>query len=195
MLKMQGRPGAADSLAAIRDEPDLRLAANNYAWAAANGPHSAELLLEWGNVLHAIGEFDEAAKKFARAAEFSPADPQPWLKVAIAHLDHVNDKRNEKPELLQLLIALGASANYLGWSSKDDPSSDFIVRIKGAIGRSAAEDAGAFSKCLEVGHVQPDTSASAGTAKLKACVDQAIYLINDRNIDAVNAAASKRAAR
>jgi tetratricopeptide (TPR) repeat protein len=195
MLKTQQRQGATDALAAISgtDELDeLRVAANHYAWAAAYGPQSAELLIEWGNVLHAIGDFDEAAKKFRRAAEFSPDDPKPWLNIAIAHLDHVNDKRNQKPELLQLLIALGASANYLGWSSKEEPSSDFIDRIKQALARSGTEDAESFSKCVEPSPTAPDTSTSSGIATLKACVDEAIYRINDHNIDAFNASANKK---
>src|SRR5262249_19757786 len=131
----------------VNDEPDLRRAANFYAWAAANGPQSADLLIEWGNVLQAIGDFDEAAKKFTRAAEFRPGDPKPWLNVAVLHPDLVNDRRNEKPELLQVLIALGASANYLVWSPKEEPPSDFIGRIKNALARSSPEDAKSFSDC------------------------------------------------
>jgi tetratricopeptide (TPR) repeat protein len=193
MLKPQQRPGATDALTAISrpDEADLRVAANHYAWAAANGPQSAELLIEWGNVLHAIGEFDEAARKFGRAAEFNPDDPKPWLNIAIAHLDHVNDKRNQKPELLQLLIALGASANYLGWSAKEEASSDFIDRIKRALARSGTEDAESFRKCVE----PSPTATISGIATLKACVDEAIYRINDHNIDAFNASANKKADR
>jgi tetratricopeptide (TPR) repeat protein len=141
MLKIQQRQDATGALAASGgpDELDeLRVAVKHYAWAAARGPQSAELLTEWGNVLHAIGEFDEAAKVFGRAAEFSPNDPKPWLKIAIAHLDHVNDKPGEKLELLQLLIALGASANYLGWRSDEEPPIS-LTGSGGRFRRSGAE--------------------------------------------------------
>ena len=202
-LKTQQRQGDTGVLAAISgpDKLDeLRVAAKHYAWAAAYGPQSAELLIEWGNVLHAIGDFDEAAKKFRRAAEFSPDEPKPWLNIAIAHLDSVNDKGTE-PVLLQLLIALGASANYLGWRSKEEPSSEFIDQIKQALARFGTEDAESFSKCVDAGHTAPDTSTSSGIersqaiATLKACVDQAIDRINHHNIDAYYSSANKKADR
>ena len=203
ILKTQQRQGTTKALAAIggRDEQDgLRVAAGHYAWAAAYGPQSAELLVEWGNVLNAIGDFDEAARKFRRAAEFSPDEPKPWLNIAVAYLDRVNDKGTE-PTLLELLIALGASTNYLGWSSKEEPSSEFIDRIKRALARFGTEDAESFSKCVNPGHTESDTSTSTGVERLqaiamiKACVDQAIDRINDHNIDAYNLSADKKADR
>jgi tetratricopeptide (TPR) repeat protein len=195
LMKTQRRSSATDLSAAVSgpDEPELRVAANHYAWAAANGPQSAEMFIEWGKVLHAIGEFDEAAKKFGRATEFSPDDPKPWLNIAIAHLDHAN----QEPTPLQLLIALGASANYLSWSSKEEPSADFIDRIKRVLARSVTEDAESFSKCMKPSPTEPDTSTSSSIersqaiAMLKACVDEAIYRINDHNIDAVSARESR----
>jgi tetratricopeptide (TPR) repeat protein len=203
VLKIQQSSGATASTAiSAPDEPELLVAEKHYHWAADNGPQSAELLMEWGNVLHAIGDFDKAAEKFQRAAESSPDDPKPWFNIAIAHLDKVNDKRIQKPDLwLQLLIALGASADYLNWNSMEEPSSDFIDRIKRALARSGTEDAELFSKCMEPSPYAPDTSTGSGTehsqanAMLKTCVDEAIYRINDHNIDAFNASDNKTAHR
>jgi hypothetical protein len=193
MLKTQQRTGLTDAFTAISepDELELRVAAAHYAWAAANGPLSAELLIEWGNVLHSISKFDEAAEKFALAADFNSSDPKLRRNIAIAYLDGVYHKPNANTPLLQLLIALGASANYLGWSSNEDPSSDFIDRIKRALTQSGhPEDVDSFSKCVEPSPTAPDTSAGSGIerqqaiATLKVCVDQAIDQINSHNINA-----------
>jgi len=99
------------------------------------------------------------------------------------------------------LIALGASTNYLGWSSKEEPSSEFTARIRRALGRFGIEDAESFSQCVEPGYSAPDTSIgssierSQAIATLKACVDQAIDRINRRNIDAYYSSADKKADR
>jgi tetratricopeptide (TPR) repeat protein len=204
MLKAQqqqkGVAGAWSATSGPGERERLRLAADHYAWAVAYGPQSAELFVEWGNVLHAIGNFNEAAEKFRRAAEFSPDDPKPWLNIAVAHLDRINDSGTE-PALLDLLIALGASTNYLGWSSKEEPSSEFTAQIRQALGRFGIEDAESFSQCVEPGYSAPDTSIGSGIersqaiATLKACVDQAIDRINRRNIDAFYSSADKKADR
>ena len=89
---------------------------------------------------NAIGNFNEAAEKFRRAAEFSPDEPKPWLNIAVAHLDRIKTAA-QSPASLDLLIALGASTNYLGWSSKEEPSSEFTAQIRQALGRFGIEDA------------------------------------------------------
>jgi len=192
MLKNQHKGGAASAWAAIGgpEERDLRTAAAYYAWVAANGPLSGDLLVEWGNVLYAIGEFDEAANKFAQAADFSPHDTTTLLNIATAYLDGVDNKPDPDRPLLQLLIALGASANYLGWSSNEEPSSDFIDRIKRALTHSGhPEDAASFGRCVET---KPPADMSFGStgehwqaiAGLRVCVGRAIDQINRHNIDA-----------
>ncbi|MGD9884131.1 MAG: tetratricopeptide repeat protein [Reyranella sp.] len=165
-------------------------AANRYAAAAANGPQSVGLFLEWGDVLRAKGEFDGAVERYLRAADLSPGDATPRLSIAIAYLDRVG--HGPEPAVpIHLLVALGASSSYLSWASNGSPDPTFIGRVVRALGRSGhAEDGAAFKFCLE------EALNSTGTpddhdverwklaAALKLCIDEAIEQVNGRVVAA-----------
>ena len=164
----------------------LRDAAGRYATAAAKGPQSAELFVEWGNVLRAIGDFDGAVEKYLRAADLNPTDSGPRLNIAVAYLDRVTYGPNPANPL-HLLVALGASSDYLAWSSEGGPYPSFIPRVEQALARSGhAEDVDSFRKCLVPS--TPGTPADPGVdrwkaaAALKICVDQGIEQVNHRII-------------
>jgi tetratricopeptide (TPR) repeat protein len=168
-------------------------AASRYAVAAANGMQSADLFVEWGNVLHGKGEFDGAVEKYLRAADLSPGDAAPRLSIATAYLDRVG--YGPTPAVpIHLLVALGASSDYLSWASSGSPDPTFIGRVVRALDRSGhGEDSEAFKTCLQ------DALGEAGTpddpeverwklaAALKLCIDKAIEQVNARVVAAPRA--------
>jgi len=168
-------------------------AASRYVAAAANGPQSAGLFVEWGDVLRGKGEFDGAVDKYLRAADLSPGDAAPRLSIAVAYLDRVG--HGPAPAVpLHLLVALGASSSYLSWGSKGGPDPTFIGRVVRALGQSGhGEDGAAFKACLEEaleGAAAPDDSRVAGWklgAALKLCIDRAIARVNGRVVAAPRA--------
>jgi tetratricopeptide (TPR) repeat protein len=173
-------------------------AAQRYASAAAKGPISASLYTEWGNVLRASGDFAGAVEKYLWAADLNPADTSPRLNMAIAFLDRI-EYGPAPADPFELLVALGASSDYLSWTSDGGPYPSFVPRITGALGRSGhVEDGDAFKKCMTPAVATPTVTvagpASApanaeiarwkATAELKYCVDRAIEQINNRIIAA-----------
>lgn len=165
-------------------------AANRYAAAAANGPQSAELFVEWGSVLRAKGEFDDAVAKFVRAADLSPGDAAPRLNIAITYLDRVGHG-SEPAVPIHLLVALGAASDYLSWASDGSPDPTFIGRIVRALDRSGiSEDSKTFNSCVQealdtVGTPDdPEVERWKVAAALKLCIDKAIERVNGRVVAA-----------
>lgn len=165
-------------------------AANRYATAAANGPQSAGLFIEWGDVLRAKGEFDGAVEKYLRAADLSPGDAAPRLSIAIAYLDRVG--HGPSPAVpIYLLVALGASSSYLSWASSGSPDPTFIGRVVRALDRSGdSREGAAFKSCLEESLYAPGTPDDPDmerwkvAAALKLCIDKAIEQVNRRVVAA-----------
>ena len=168
-------------------------AASRYAAAVANGPQSAGLLVEWGDVLRGMGEFDGAVDRYLRAADLSPGDAAPRLRIAVAYLDRVG--HGPVPAVpIHLLVALGASSAYLSWASRGDPDPTFIGRVVRALDRSGhGEDATVFKTCLEEALDPAGASDARGekrwklTAALKLCIDKAIEQVNGRVVAAPRA--------
>jgi tetratricopeptide (TPR) repeat protein len=182
--------GQPDELAMLRD------AAGRFATAAAKGPQSAELFIEWGNVLRGIGDFDGAVEKYLRAADLDPANSTPRLNIAVTYLDRV-EHGPAQANPLHLLVALGASSDYLAWNSEGGPYSGFSQRIQQALARSGhAEDADSFKKCLAADDAapgapsDPDLDRWKAAAALKTCIDPGIEQVNRRNIAAPRAPAA-----
>lgn len=168
-------------------------ASQRYASAAAKSPASASLFTEWGNVLRASGDFGGAVEKYLRAADLNPADSTPRLNMAIAFLDRAQYGPTPA-DRFHVLVALGASSDYLSWASHGGPYPGLGARIGGALARSGhVEDAEAFDKCLNPPSTavtiarpppEPDVARWKLAAELKHCVDRAIEQINNRIIAA-----------
>ena len=205
MLQAHRRTHSGNVSVAIGQPAELAMlndAASRYASAAGHGPQSAELFVEWGNVLRAIGDFDGAVEKYLRAADLSPGDPRPRLNIAIAYLDRVEYQPSQATPI-QVLVALGASSDYLAWSSEGGPYHGLSARIEQALARSGhPEDAVAFKKCLAPTVAAPTAPAAPGAppnpevdrwkaaAALKVCVDQTIGQVNGRIVAAPRAPAA-----
>ena len=168
-------------------------AASRYATAAANGPQSAQLFVEWGNVLHAKGEFDAAVDKYLRAADLGPGDAAPRLRIATAYLDRVG--HGPTPAVpIHLLVGLGAASGYLSWASDGSPDPTFIGRIVRALDRSGHdEDSEAFNACVMEAldttgtPDDPEMERWKVAAALKLCIDRAIERVDGRVVAAPRA--------
>ena len=181
----------------------LSAASERYGLAASKGEDSALFYLEWANILRVMGDFDGAVDKYRRAASQQPKTPGTRLDIAQVYLDKV--LYAPKPvDHLYLLIALGASADYLSWASDGGPYASLTSRIADALSRSGhAVDSEAFGKCVPAATAadaqqQPAEAQSARwrlTAELKVCIDQAIEMINNRVIAAERLRAARDEAR
>jgi tetratricopeptide (TPR) repeat protein len=197
LLMAHQRTKSGQTPVAMRQPAELALlshAAARYASAAGNGEASAAFLMEWGNILRAMGRFDEAVEKYGQAADRVPADVTPRLLIANTYLDKVA-YADAPVDHLFLLIALGASADYLSWASNGGPYPNLISRIGRALGQSGyVEDSLGFESCMASGGTaptspipaalsdDPQTSMWLQAATLKVCVDRAIDVINKRVI-------------
>lgn len=192
MLMAHRRTNSGQVSVAIGHPAELALlsdASQRYASAAAKSPASASLFTEWGNVLRASGDFGGAVEKYLRAADLNPADPTPRLNMAIAFLDRVQYGPTPA-DRFHVLVGLGASSDYLSWSSDGGP----YPSIGRALARSGhVEDAEAFDKCLKAPSAavavagpppEPEVARWKLAAELKYCVDRAIKQINNRIIAA-----------
>jgi tetratricopeptide (TPR) repeat protein len=198
MLQAHRRTHSGVVTVALGHPAELALltdASGRYA-TAAKGPQSAELFIEWGNVLRALGEFDGAVEKYLRAADLSPGDSGPRLNIAIAYLDRVEFRPAEVTPL-KVLIALGASSDYLAWSSEGGPYPGFTARIERVLALSGhAEDAELFKKCLAPTVASPGALQDAeidrwkAAAALKVCIDQTVDRVNGRIVAAPRAPAA-----
>ncbi|MFO1158345.1 MAG: hypothetical protein U1E60_05870 [Reyranellaceae bacterium] len=168
-------------------------AAKRYDTAATNGPQSAGMFVEWGNVLRAKGEFDGAVEKYLRAADLTPGDSGPRLNIAVSYLDRV--VYGPRPAVrLHLLVALGAASDYLSWASDGGPYPTFISRIERAVAKSERpEDVDEFKTCMTngLGSVgtsgEPEVEHWKAAATVKACIDKAIDQVNSRVVAAPRA--------
>jgi tetratricopeptide (TPR) repeat protein len=199
MLLAHRRTKSGQVSVALGQPTELALladAAQRYASAAAKGPISASLYTEWGNVLRASGDFGGSVEKYLRAADLNPTDTSPRLNMAVAFLDRV-EYAPAPAEPFHLLVALGATSDYLSWTSSGGPYPSFLPRLTRALARSGhAADVEAFRKCMTPAMAAPVTVAGPPTpadpeiarwkaaAELKYCVDRAIEQINNRIIAA-----------
>lgn len=159
-------------------------AAMRYSVAEANGVSAASFYIEWGNILRAMGHFDDAAARYSRAAERDPTDAISRLNITVNYLDRVIHAPAPSDPLF-LLIALGATSDYLAWASSGGPYNNLKARITRALARSGdGDDPDAFSACLESAAAAPPTDPTnsnwRAAAELKHCVDRAIDRINRR---------------
>lgn len=194
MLQAHRRTKSGLVTVAVGQPAELALladAAQRYASAVAAGAAPALLFLEWGNVLRASGDFTGAVDKYRRAADLNPADSTPRLNMAVAFIDRVS-YGPVPADTLHLLVALGATSDYLSWTSGGGPYPSLIPRLERAFARSGhADDAPAFTGCLKPSAIivasstpaeDPEIARWKAAAELKYCVDRAIERINNRII-------------
>lgn len=164
-----------------RDELALLEKASARYRAAASIASSPSLYMEFGNVLRASGNFDGAAEIYLRAADLVPDWFAPRLNLAIAYLDKVIHGKSPA-EPIHVLVALGASSNYLSWVSGGDPVPNLQAKIQGALETTGfPEDQAALTKCIDDLHA-PSGDKWRDLAGRRHCIDQAIQTISARVI-------------
>ena len=199
MLQAHRRTRSGVLAVALGHPAELELlneAASRYAAAAAKGIQSASLFVEWGNVLRAMGDFSGAVERYLRAADLNPGDSAPRLNMAIAYLDRVEYGPTPAAPI-HVLVALGASSDYLSWASDGGPYPSFIPRVERALARSGhTRDVETFRECLVPSFTAPGTPGDPevehwkAAAALKFCIDQAIEQVNRRVVAAPRAPAA-----
>jgi hypothetical protein len=203
MLMAHRRTRMADPGPAIdhADELDLLSKAASRYEAAAKGGETIVLFVEWGDVLRASGKFNDAVGKYARAAFLSPTDDSvPRLGIAAAYLDRVEYGR-APADPIHLVVALGATSDYLSWVAGGGLFSNITPRIERALERTGVpEDVEAFRACqAEAGFGKVERPFDLevekwkATATLKYCVNQAIERVNRRMVFAPMEAKSGKA--
>lgn len=110
------------------DENELLTGANaKLAAASERAPMGKLDYMYWGNVLRALGKYDEAVSRFRLAADLAPADSDPALNIAVAYADRVAFG----PPVAQpgdVLTALGALSDYLAWMTGEVPTQPWSTR-------------------------------------------------------------------
>lgn len=152
--------------------------------AAARNARSFSLFMDWGNVLRASTDFEGAVSKYLLAADLSPDRYEPRINLAIAYLERVI-YGNSPADPIEVLVALGATSNYLTWVSQGDPAPNLQAEIERALGATGfPEDLEKFNsfRAEALAHSTPDPWLYV--AGRKYCIDQAIRQVNARVISA-----------
>ena len=153
------------------EKAQLRKAVQLFEASQNQAKLTPQLLLQWGNALRALREFDKAIKRYQQAADMAPADYAPLLNVAVALLD----KSRDDPTMLQTRFeALRQTSSYLTWISDGGPFDTLPKKIAEALGD--APEAAAFDACRrnkEPYEADMKVRDMSHTAALKLCVDQA----------------------
>jgi tetratricopeptide (TPR) repeat protein len=159
----------------------LALAAARYQ-AAARNSRSQSLYMDWGNVLRASGDFDNAAAKYQLAADLAPDAWEPRINLAIAHLDRVVHG-GSPAETGHVLIGLGAASNYLSWTSGGDPTPNLQLKVEAALAKTGvAGDVTSFHSCYQMASATDPDDRWRSLAGRKRCIDEAILRLNERVI-------------
>jgi tetratricopeptide (TPR) repeat protein len=191
MAHRRNRSGTLDVAIGQPDELVMLKQANeSYEAAASAAPQPASVYVDWGNVLRAAGSFDAAVDKYAHAADLRPDMSAPKLNMTIAFLDRVGYGA-ARAEPIHVLVALGASSDYLSWVSDGGPYPNIIAKIEKALAHTGdPSDAEAFKACMLETASEPGTPGEPEVdrwkpaAALKICIDRAIDLINKRGREA-----------
>lgn len=187
MAHRRNRVGTVDVAIGQPDELALlKQAIDSYEAAANAAPQPASVYVDWGNALRASGRFDDAVGMYARAADLSPDDPTPRLNMTVAFLDRVG-YGPAQAEPIHVLVALGASSDYLSWVSGGGPYPNIVAKIRKALAHTGeSSDVGSFESCMaetvaETGTpAEPEVEHWKTAAALKICIDRAIDRINTR---------------
>jgi tetratricopeptide (TPR) repeat protein len=184
MITAHKRLKSGEETVALGNEEELatlQRSADKYA-AAGRYLKTAELFMDWGNSLRALGKFEEAADLYLRAADLAPDDAKPRLKVATAYLERV--KYSTPPaKSLHVLIALGAASNYFAWISSGPPFDDFLNRIESALANTeTVTDLALFQSCRPRPQADFEAKKMEYLAAAKNCVDQVIAQANGRSM-------------
>ncbi len=153
------------------ERAQLRAAVHQFEVSKGQAKLTRQFLMQWGNALRALREFDEAIKLYKRAADMAPDDYAPSLNIAVALLDKSGDDRRSLPARLE---ALKQISSYLTWVSDGGPFDTLPKKIAKALGDGP--EAAAFDACRrdsEPHEADVKVQDMSHTAALKLCVDQA----------------------
>jgi tetratricopeptide (TPR) repeat protein len=163
----------------------LTVAAARLADAEDRGPLSSLDYMYWGNILRALGKYDEAVAKYRMAADLAPGNSDPALNIAIAYIDRVGfGPPVARPG--DVLTALGALSDYLAWMTGGGPYTTIVERTRTMLGHTGAEvDLAEFDACYRTGFAAEPASTMPvdrwrAAATYKICVDAAIDRVNAR---------------
>ena len=159
----------------------LKLAAARYE-AAERNARPQSLYMDWGNVLRASGDFENAAGKYRLAADLAPDLWEPRINLAIAHLDRVIHGKSPA-ETGHVLVALGAASSYLSWVSGGDATPNLRIKVEAVLAKTGvADDVTSFRSCYQTATATASEDRWRSLAGRKRCVDEAILRVNSRAI-------------
>ena len=136
--------------------------------------------MDWGNILRAAGNFDDATQIPARLRP-RPAERRRGVNIAVVYIERFARKPAVEG---QLLTALGALSDYLAWTSAGGPYDQLIPKTKRALAQTGdADDVPSFEACLNKALAaenssDPEIARWQAAASFKLCVDGAIDRVN-----------------
>jgi tetratricopeptide (TPR) repeat protein len=173
---------------------DLEKAAAKYAAAEATFPASASDLIDWGNIMRAAGNFEEAIVKYRRAIDLDPSNADPALNIVIAYIDRF-ERESEPRDTGHLLVAMGSLSDYLAWRTGGGPYGSLLPKVKrllGTVGHGKAFDE-CLSRTLAAPTLaDPKVDKWKDAAAFKFCADEAIDRITKVGIQPADISKASR---
>ena len=173
---------------------DLDKAAAKYAAAEAKVSASAADLMDWGNIVRAAGDFEEAIVKYRRAVDLEPSNADAALNIVVAYIDRF-ERAPEPRDTGQLLVALGSLSDYLAWRSAGGPYGSLLPKVKRLLG--SVGHGNAFAECLTKtlaapALADPKVDKWKDAAAFKFCADEAIDRITKDGMQAADISKASR---
>lgn len=147
--------------------------------ASRQAPATVALLVDWGTALRALGEFDEAVKRYRLAGDIAPVDSTPLLKMAVVLLEK-SRAGAEGVTIEDHFDAVRQVSSYLTWSGDGKPYGKRIDNLVGALEGALAQAGGGtkrdFESCrreFAAAESPTETTDLVRAAALKICVDRA----------------------
>ena len=173
---------------------DLEKAAAKYAAAEAKVSASAAELMDWGNIVRAAGDFEEAIVKYRRAVDLDPSNADAALNIVVAYIDRF-ERAPEPRDTGQLLVALGSLSDYLAWRSAGGPYGSLLPKVKRLL--ASVGHGNAFAECLTntlaaPPLADPKVDKWKDAAAFKFCADEAIDRITKDGMQAADISKASR---
>ncbi len=187
MIKVHKRTHSGEfTVSAGPDETELLSIADARLDSAEDkAPLSSLDYMNWGNILRAMGKYDDAVVKYRLAADLAPSDSGPALNIATTYLDKVERAPSMAPPN-DVLVALGALSDYLAWMTGGGPYTQVLPKTRRALAKTGVpDDLDAFNECVDKKFAdEPKTDAPVekwrAAAIYKICVDAAIDRVSAR---------------
>jgi tetratricopeptide (TPR) repeat protein len=179
MIQAHRRKGDNDSPFAVgrEEEKQLEEAVKLFEASKEYTQHKAPLLMQWGNALRALRQFDDAIAKYRQAGDIETKDYAPLLNVAVTLLDKAAAGDSTLKGLQARFDAMRQTSSYLTWVSDGGPfTTKPTLPSRVAAALAGGREADDFAKCRQ-DHAQDEAPTEvqhmSHTAALKICVDLA----------------------